>query len=78
MSKKLAALFDFGFDNYEEVTDCIETFIDFLKFAKTHSTIDSLDHLINSLNAINIVLKGENGHLDDETAKKIKEFAENW
>ena len=72
------SLFDFGFDNYEDVTNCIDTFIDFIKYAKVWSTIENLDHLVKALEAININIKLENGLLDEETTEKIKEFAENW
>ena len=72
------SLFDFGFDNYEDVTNCIDTFIDFIKYAKAWSTIENLDHLDKSLEAINLSIKMENGLLDKETEEKIKEFAQNW
>lgn len=71
-------LFDFGFDNYEDVTNCIDTFIDFIKYAKAWSTIENLDHLDKALEAININIKMENGLLDEETEEKIKDFAEKW
>ena len=71
-------LFDFGFDNYEDVTNCIDTFIDFIKYAKAWSTIENLDHLDKALEAININIKIENGLLDKETEEKIKDFAEKW
>lgn len=72
------SLFDFGFDNYEDVTNCIDTFIDFIKYAKAWSTIENLDHLDKSLEAINLSIKMENGLLDKETEEKIKEIAQNW
>lgn len=72
------SLFDFGFDNYEDVTNCIDIFIDFIKYAKAWSTIKNLDHLDKSLEAINLSIKMENGLLDKETEEKIKELAQNW
>ena len=72
------SLFDFGFDNYEDVTNCIDQFIDVLKYAKHNTTIETLEHLITGLEAININIKLENGLLDDETAKKIAETLKNW
>lgn len=72
------SLFDFGFDNYEDITNCIDIFIDFIKYAKAWSTIKNLDHLDKSLEAINLSIKMKNGLLDKETEEKIKELAQNW
>ena len=72
------SLFDFGFDNYEDVTNCIDVFIDFIKYAKVWSTIENLDHLDKALEAINMNIKLENGLLDQETKEKIQEILENW
>lgn len=72
------SLFEFGFDNYEDVTNCIDQFIDVLKYAKHNTTIETLEHLIKGLEAININIKLENGLLDDETTKKIAETLKNW
>ena len=65
------SLFDFGFDNYEDVTNCIDIFIDFIKYAKAWSTIKNLDHLDKSLEAINLSIKMENGLLDKETEELL-------
>lgn len=72
------SLFEFGFDDYEDVTSCIDQFISILKYAKHNTTIKTLDHLINGLEAININIKLENDLLDEETTKKIKEELEKW
>jgi hypothetical protein len=71
-------LFEFGFDNYEDVANCIDQFINVLKYAKHNTTIETLEHLITGLEAININIKLENGLLDDETSKKIEEILKNW
>ena len=70
--------FDSGFDNYKDVTNCIDIFIDFIKYAKVWSTIENLDHLEKALEAINLSIKMENGLLDKKTEEEIKEFAKNW
>ena len=72
------SLYEFGFDTPEDITDCIDTFIDFIKYAKDNSTIETIEHLIKGLEAINITLKMENDLLDEETKQKIQKMIENW
>lgn len=66
-------LYEFGFDKEEDITNCIDTFIDIVKYAKNNTTIETLDHLIKGLGAVSISLKYENGLLDEETKRKIDE-----
>ena len=64
-------LFDFGFDNYQDVSECLDVFIDILKYAQINTTVETLDHLITSLDAINTNIKLENNLVDEETKEKI-------
>lgn len=66
-------LYEFSFDKEEDITNCIDTFIDIVKYAKNNTTIETLDHLIKGLGAVSISLKYENGLLDEETKRKIDE-----
>ena len=66
-------LYEFGFDKEEDITNCIDTFIDIVKYAKNNTAIETLDHLIKGLGAVSISLKYENGLLDEETKRKIDE-----
>lgn len=72
------SLYEFGFDTPEDITDCIDTFIDFIKYTKDNSTIETIEHLIKGLEAINTTLKMKNDLLDEETKQKIQKMIENW
>lgn len=72
------ALFEFGFDNYEDVCNVIETFEDIIKFIKNNSGVDNLEALLNCLNASKTVMQLQNHLLskekEEEILKKFEEF----
>lgn len=71
-------LFEFGFDNYEEVCNIIDTFEDIIKYIINNSQVDNIKSLLNCLDASKIVIQLQNHLLDPkkeaEILKKFEEF----
>ena len=75
------ALFEFGFDNYEEVCNIIETFEDIIKYIINNSQVNNIKSLLNCLNASKTVMQLQNHLLspekEAEILKKFEEFKKN-
>lgn len=75
------SLFEFGFDNYEDVCNIIETFEDIIEFIQNNSSVDNLRALLNCLNASKTVMQLQNHLLskekEEEILKKFEEFRSN-
>lgn len=72
------SLFEFGFDNYEDVCNIIETFEDIIKFIQNNSSVSNIEALLNCLNASKTVMQLQNHLLskekEEEILKKFEEF----
>lgn len=72
------ALFEFGFDNYEEICGIIETFEDIIKYIDENSQVSNIKALLNCLNASKTVMQLQNHLLsaekEAEILKKFEEF----
>lgn len=70
------SLFEFGFDNYEDVCNIIETFEDIIKFIDSHIEEElTIKSLINILGSTRKVTALEEGLLEKEEKEEIlKEF----
>lgn len=71
-------LFEFGFDNYEEVCNIIETFEDIIEYITNNSQVNNIKSLLNCLNASKTVMQLQNHLLspekETEILKKFEEF----
>ena len=72
------SLFEFGFDNYEDVCNIVETFEDIIKFIQNNSSVSNIEALLNCLNASKTVMQLQNHLLskekEEEILKKFEEF----
>ena len=70
-------LFEFGFDNYEEVCNIIETFEDIIEYITNNSQVNNIKSLLNCLNASKTVMQLQNHLLSPEKeAEILKKFEE--